>query len=122
MEVVPRRKLELYTGRSHPELAEAIAAHLGVQLGDPNLREFADGFRQGRQQVGVYFQGDDPTGRRDGLGQGACQYAQPRTDLQHSIAMSQTPCHHDLVQRVSVYQKILPEAAAGVQVVPLEQG
>src|SRR5256885_16895502 len=43
MEVVPRRKLELYAGRSHPQLAEEIAGHLGVQLGDANLRAFADG-------------------------------------------------------------------------------
>src|SRR5688500_6097749 len=43
MEVVPRRKLELYSGRSHPALAESIADHLGVQLGQANLHEFADG-------------------------------------------------------------------------------
>jgi len=43
MEVVPRRKLELYAGRSHPQLAEEIAGHLGVHLGNANLREFADG-------------------------------------------------------------------------------
>ena len=43
MEVVPRRKLELYAGSFHPELADDIAAHLGVQLGEANLREFADG-------------------------------------------------------------------------------
>jgi ribose-phosphate pyrophosphokinase len=32
----------LVTGRSHPELAEEIAQHLGVTLGETNLREFAD--------------------------------------------------------------------------------
>jgi ribose-phosphate pyrophosphokinase len=41
-EVVPKRRLELVTGRSHPELAEEIAACLGVPLGETNLREFAD--------------------------------------------------------------------------------
>ena len=43
MEVVPRRKLELYSGSAHPALAEDIAAHLGISLGDANLRRFADG-------------------------------------------------------------------------------
>jgi ribose-phosphate pyrophosphokinase len=42
MELVPRRRLELVTGRAHPELAEEIAACLGVDLGDTNLREFPD--------------------------------------------------------------------------------
>ncbi|HUC38173.1 MAG TPA: ribose-phosphate diphosphokinase [Acidimicrobiales bacterium] len=43
MELVPRRRLELVSGRSHPELAQEIAAHLGVELGEANLREFANG-------------------------------------------------------------------------------
>ena len=42
MEVVPRRKLELYAGRSHPLLAEDIAGHLGVRLGNANLATDAD--------------------------------------------------------------------------------
>jgi ribose-phosphate pyrophosphokinase len=43
MELVPRRRLVLVSGRSHPMLAEEIAAHLGVELGEANLREFANG-------------------------------------------------------------------------------
>jgi ribose-phosphate pyrophosphokinase len=43
MEVVPRRKLQLYSGRSHPALAVDIAASLGVELGEANLQPFADG-------------------------------------------------------------------------------
>jgi ribose-phosphate pyrophosphokinase len=43
MELIPRRRLELYTGRAHPALAEEIAQHLGVRLGAVDLREFADG-------------------------------------------------------------------------------
>jgi ribose-phosphate pyrophosphokinase len=43
MELVPHRRLELVSGRSHPELAREIAAHLGVDLGNANLREFANG-------------------------------------------------------------------------------
>jgi ribose-phosphate pyrophosphokinase len=43
MEVTPKRRLELVTGRSHPELAEEIAACLGVGLSETNIRRFADG-------------------------------------------------------------------------------
>ena len=43
MELVPRRRLGLVSGRSHPELAQEIAGHLGVTLGEANLREFANG-------------------------------------------------------------------------------
>src|SRR4051794_3212282 len=43
MEVVPRRKLQLYSGRSHPGLAEDIAENLGVELGEANIKPFADG-------------------------------------------------------------------------------
>ncbi|MDA8355087.1 MAG: ribose-phosphate diphosphokinase [Actinomycetota bacterium] len=43
MELIPRRRLELVSGRSHPALAEQIAVHLGVKLGEANLREFANG-------------------------------------------------------------------------------
>src|SRR5271170_6146771 len=43
MELVPRRRLELVSGRSHPALAQEIAKHLGVELSSANLREFANG-------------------------------------------------------------------------------
>ena len=43
MELVPRRRLELFSGRSHPELAHEIADNLGVALGEANLHDFADG-------------------------------------------------------------------------------
>ena len=43
VELVPHRRLELVSGRSHPELANQIASHLGVELGEANLREFANG-------------------------------------------------------------------------------
>src|SRR5665213_4546564 len=43
MEFPPRRRLAPVSGRSHPELAQDIAAQLGVNLSEPNLREFADG-------------------------------------------------------------------------------
>ena len=43
MELVPRRRLELFSGRSHPDLAHEIADNLGVALGEANLHDFADG-------------------------------------------------------------------------------
>ena len=43
LEAVTRKRLELYAGDAHPELAQEIADHLGVELGNPNLRQFANG-------------------------------------------------------------------------------
>jgi ribose-phosphate pyrophosphokinase len=43
MELVSKKRMQLFAGRSHPELAEEIARHLGVTLGTANLREFANG-------------------------------------------------------------------------------
>ena len=43
MELNPRRRLQLVSGRAHPALAEEIARHLGVDLGGADLREFANG-------------------------------------------------------------------------------
>ncbi|MHB1554842.1 MAG: ribose-phosphate diphosphokinase [Acidimicrobiales bacterium] len=43
MEFIPRRRLVLVSGRSHPVLAQQIASHLGVELSEANLREFANG-------------------------------------------------------------------------------
>ncbi len=43
MELVTKKKLLLYSGSAHPALAQEIAEHLGVQLGEANLRTFANG-------------------------------------------------------------------------------
>jgi ribose-phosphate pyrophosphokinase len=43
MERVTTKKLALYSGRTHRSLAEEIADHLDVELGDANLIEFASG-------------------------------------------------------------------------------
>ena len=43
MELVTKKKLMLYTGDSHPALAQEIADHLHVTLGEANLRQFANG-------------------------------------------------------------------------------
>jgi len=39
----PRRRLEVFSGRSHPDLALSIAAHLDIELGEANLRDFPIG-------------------------------------------------------------------------------
>jgi ribose-phosphate pyrophosphokinase len=43
MELVAKKKLRMYSGTSHPELAGAVAANLGIELGHPNIRRFANG-------------------------------------------------------------------------------
>jgi ribose-phosphate pyrophosphokinase len=43
MEKVTTKRLALYSGRTHPGLATDVARHLGVELGHPNLVEFANG-------------------------------------------------------------------------------
>jgi len=43
MELVTKKRLHLFAGRSHPSLAADIADHLGVELGMANLSEFASG-------------------------------------------------------------------------------
>ena len=43
MELIPRKRLELYAGRAHRAVAEEIAEHLGVTLGETNLRSYANG-------------------------------------------------------------------------------
>ena len=43
LELTPTRKLHLLTGRTHPVLAEEIAAHLGVELTEAGMVDFANG-------------------------------------------------------------------------------
>ena len=43
MELVTNKKLYLVSGRTYQPLAEKIASELGVNLGEPNLAEFANG-------------------------------------------------------------------------------
>lgn len=42
MELITKKKLQLLGGRTHPALAEEIALHLGVELGETNLVDFAN--------------------------------------------------------------------------------
>ena len=39
----PSKRLMLFSGRSHPALAQRIAEKLGIQVGDVSLRTFASG-------------------------------------------------------------------------------
>jgi len=43
MEKVTTKRLALYSGRTHPALAEEVAHCLNIDLGDPNIVEFANG-------------------------------------------------------------------------------
>ncbi|MFK8023320.1 MAG: ribose-phosphate diphosphokinase [Ilumatobacter sp.] len=43
MEKVTTKRLALYSGRTHPELAKEVATHLNIELGTDNLVEFANG-------------------------------------------------------------------------------
>jgi len=43
MEKVTTKRLALYTGRTHPALAQEVATHLNIDLGTDNLVEFANG-------------------------------------------------------------------------------
>ncbi|MCP3936918.1 MAG: ribose-phosphate diphosphokinase [Actinomycetia bacterium] len=43
LELTAKKRMHLLSGRSNPELAAEIAGHLGVDLGDPGLIDFANG-------------------------------------------------------------------------------
>ena len=43
LEKITTKRLALYTGRTHPDLAEEVASHLGIKLGQANIVEFANG-------------------------------------------------------------------------------
>lgn len=43
MDTVTKKKLLLYSGDAHPALAQDIADHLGIELGQSNHRQFANG-------------------------------------------------------------------------------
>ena len=43
MELVTKKRLQLVSGRANLTLADDIARHLGVKLGEPNINDFANG-------------------------------------------------------------------------------
>jgi ribose-phosphate pyrophosphokinase len=57
VELVTKKRLQIYSGRSHPELASSIVGHLGVELGDANLKTFPNG--EIKCQLGESVRGAD---------------------------------------------------------------
>jgi ribose-phosphate pyrophosphokinase len=57
IEKVTTKRLALYTGRTHPDLAAEIAGHLGISLGEANIIQFANGELKPRFAESV--RGDD---------------------------------------------------------------
>ncbi|MBJ7294365.1 MAG: ribose-phosphate diphosphokinase, partial [Ilumatobacteraceae bacterium] len=57
MEKVTTKRMSLYTGRTHPALAAEVALHLGIQLGDAHISEFANG--ELRPRFGESIRGGD---------------------------------------------------------------
>ena len=53
MELVTKKRLHLFSGRANPQLAKEIGEHLGVELGDPGLIDFANGEIKCRFQESV---------------------------------------------------------------------
>jgi ribose-phosphate pyrophosphokinase len=57
MELVTKKRLQLFSGRTHLTLAEEIAAHLDVKLGETNIVDFASG--EMRCRFGESVRGSD---------------------------------------------------------------
>jgi ribose-phosphate pyrophosphokinase len=57
MELIPKRTMHLFSGRSHPGLAEEIAMGIGQDLDDANLVDFANG--EVRPRFGTSVRGSD---------------------------------------------------------------
>ena len=57
MEKVTTKRMALYSGRTHPALAAEVADHLGIELGTPNLVQFANG--EVRVRFGESIRGND---------------------------------------------------------------
>jgi len=57
MEKVTTKRMALYSGRTHPALAHEVATHLGIELGDPGIVQFANG--EMRVRFGESIRGND---------------------------------------------------------------
>ena len=43
MEIVTKKRMQIFSGRGYPELAQEVVDHLGMRLGDVDIHEFANG-------------------------------------------------------------------------------
>ena len=43
MEIVTKKRMQIFSGRGYPSLAREVVDHLGMRLGDVDLHEFANG-------------------------------------------------------------------------------
>jgi ribose-phosphate pyrophosphokinase len=57
MEKVTTKRMSLYSGRTHPALAMEVAEHLGTELGNPGIVQFANG--EIRVRFGESIRGSD---------------------------------------------------------------
>ncbi|MEI8239878.1 MAG: ribose-phosphate diphosphokinase [Actinomycetota bacterium] len=57
MEKVTTKRMSLYSGRTHPALAVEVAEHLGTELGNPGIVQFANG--EIRVRFGESIRGSD---------------------------------------------------------------
>ena len=57
MEKPTTKRMALYSGRTHPALADEVAEHLGVDLGHPGFVQFANG--EMRVRFGESVRGSD---------------------------------------------------------------
>ncbi len=57
MEKVTTKRMSLYSGQTHPALAQEVAQHLGIDLGNPGLVQFANG--EVRCRFGESIRGSD---------------------------------------------------------------
>ena len=57
MEKVTTKRMSLYSGRTHPALADEVASYLGVEVGHANLVEFSNG--EIRPRFGESIRGTD---------------------------------------------------------------
>jgi len=57
MDKLTTKRMALYSGRTHMALAKEVADHLGINLGEPNLVEFANG--EVRPRFGESVRGSD---------------------------------------------------------------
>ncbi|MGH8901949.1 MAG: ribose-phosphate diphosphokinase [Egibacteraceae bacterium] len=53
MEIVTKKRMQVFTGRGHPALAREVSNHLGVSLGAVDIHEFASGELYCRYQENI---------------------------------------------------------------------